>query len=258
MKRIAIAFCLLWVFLVLPVHAQEYDYVAGAGGAAATGCPDASYLVCEDYTGSSDCDGTHSYGNIAWTKVGTGTAACDTASLYGAGYALTTTSTTNAARMVNTSAFAAQSTLYGYFKFKTPATVGAGTIMNFSNTGGTAIYHGIVIDATRAINNSDGSTTGTVSTDLMAANTEYYIWTKYVKGTGANSIHWACFTSDETQPTVNNDCSSLPSNCSCRANGTAQQDLTEITLGSTGSGTNRVWIYDKVRVKTSAIGSNPN
>lgn len=34
MRRIA--FCLLWIFLALPVHAQEYDYVAGAGGAAAS------------------------------------------------------------------------------------------------------------------------------------------------------------------------------------------------------------------------------
>lgn len=39
MKRIA--FCLLWLFLVLPVHAQEYDYVAGSGGAAAS-CTTAS------------------------------------------------------------------------------------------------------------------------------------------------------------------------------------------------------------------------
>lgn len=257
MKRIAIAFCLL-LLLSLPVNAQEYDYCAGAGGAAATGCPDASYLLCEDFTGSSDCDGSHSYGNNAWTKVGTGTADCSSTSLDGGGYALTTTSTTNAVRMVNASTFAAQSTLFGFFKFKTPATVGAGTIMTFSNTGGSAIYHGVLIDATRAINNSDGSTTGTVSSDLMSAGTEYFIWTKYAKGTGANSVHWACFTADQTQPTVNDDCSSLPSNCSCRANGTAQNTVTEMALGATNSGANRVWIYDKVRAKATAIGNSPN
>lgn len=38
MKRIA--FCLLCFLLALPVHAQEYDYVAGAGGAASCGVID--------------------------------------------------------------------------------------------------------------------------------------------------------------------------------------------------------------------------
>lgn len=39
MKRIAIAFCLL-LLLAMPVNAQEYDYVAGAGGAGGCGVTD--------------------------------------------------------------------------------------------------------------------------------------------------------------------------------------------------------------------------
>lgn len=49
MKRIA--FCLLWLLLALPLHAQEYDYVAGAGGAAAAACTTASDSAIFDLTG---------------------------------------------------------------------------------------------------------------------------------------------------------------------------------------------------------------
>lgn len=59
MKRMAIAFCLL-LFLALPVNAQEYDYCAGAGGAAAgTGCQTGTYLFTwqGDYSiGGADTD----------------------------------------------------------------------------------------------------------------------------------------------------------------------------------------------------------
>lgn len=46
MKRIAIAFCLLWLFLSLPVQAQEYDYCAGTGGATLS-CTEATIQMSE-------------------------------------------------------------------------------------------------------------------------------------------------------------------------------------------------------------------
>lgn len=60
MKRIAIAFCLL-LFLALPLHAQEYDYCAGAGGAAVCSnnastdyVGDKSTYVANNQVGSSE------------------------------------------------------------------------------------------------------------------------------------------------------------------------------------------------------------
>lgn len=71
MKRIAIAFCLL-LFLALPLHAQEYDYCAGAGGAAAPSCTKANIPNGDVYKESFEDSGYDlGTGANAWNESGT-------------------------------------------------------------------------------------------------------------------------------------------------------------------------------------------
>jgi hypothetical protein len=90
-----------------------------------------------------------------------------------------------------------------------------------------------------------------IFTDLdLAEGTAYHIWLKYIKGTGSNSTVEIYVSANATKP-------GTPTGSFSGGDGTTQAG--KIVLGvieATAGDEN--WVYDKIRVSETDIGSNPD
>lgn len=191
MRRIA--FCLLWLFLVLPVHAQEYDYVAGVGGVAVSKYCDtkSGYLICEDFEGASSCESGSDDSNCRNTwSAGT---ACAATVDYGYTTALDGTYSVLVDEGANGSACSKTITLdsinnvYAVARIKIgalSAVDAAGeenVILAFSSQCAVKVGYD-EIGAVR-FGSTVGSTDAWGSSITVTQGTEYYVWMEYVRNT---------------------------------------------------------------------------
>lgn len=242
MKKTILIFLLL-VFAASPCLAgsvqDKLKGVVKAKGAAADPC--ASYLVCENMngtgtpTGWTDVQPANSVVNWDYTT----TALEGTQSLlldYNA-YGLTVGTYYD---------FTAQNNAYAYGLYRYNYLIGQQEIQLQDSSGNKLCQALLLVSGKlRADCNVSADTVSTMST-----NTLYHVWVEYEKGTGANGVCRVAFSTDGTKP-ANGDNYAAATTC----NGTAQ--ASRFYLGGTGSENTLIKIIDKVRVKSTAIGSSP-
>ena len=211
-----------------------------AGAAAADQC--AGYLICEGAEGSGTPAG--------WTNVTTnGTVNWD--------YTTTKLDGDNSLALTHTAAgwvgtwtsFAAQDTVYGFTLFRTSNAAPAQVTLSIQDGAGASLCYAQVQPTTAILSASCNANVYTVG--ALSADTLYYVWVRYTKGTGANGICSSGFSTDGTEPTSGDNFVSK-TNCT----NTAQAE--RIYLGGYANNATLVRIFDKVRIKTTAIGNNPD
>lgn len=117
------------------------------------------------------------------------------------------------------------------------------------NVGGRMIQVQLISGAMRIVCGTANATT--VST--LSANTTYYVWIHYLKGSGANAVADVAFSSSKTRPTSGDGFAQV-------TNGSSTADVVDIYLNVSdiafGSGIMGV-IYDDVSFSRSQIGDVP-
>ena len=226
---------------------------AGAGGAAAPAgcCGGTSYLLCENFDGSSACysgDATYNICDGTWTAIGSPTFvfnyATSPAPLEGS-YSVHLASTTETGTGYSKS-FTENDTVHFFYIFnahkRSAASLSAKilaaddtVLMTVSNAGYEwSIYCGTILGY---------STT-------MAVDTTYYVWGDYTKGNGVNTAVCHLFHSTDTTKgsadiTVTNG-------------DAAAKKAGKFVMNQPSVVANDDYIFDKIRVSTSSIGDNPN
>jgi hypothetical protein len=143
--------------------------------------------------------------------------------------------------------FAATADAWGYVLFR-PLTIDLGdTPVVFRRLDGAAVMS-VIINATGNIRIEDASVATSYTTDAMAVGTTYHIRVHYVKGTGANAVYSAEFSTDGTFAGSGNKFTGT-------SVGVSTDDATSIRLAAdTGTCS---FIFDKARVDNAVIGNNP-
>jgi hypothetical protein len=223
-----------------------------APGGAAAGCGGGtSYLLCENFDGSSACysgDATYNICDGTWTAIGSPTFvfnyATSPAPLEGS-YSVHLASTTETGTGYSKS-FTENDTVHFFYIFnahkRSAASLSAKilaaddtVLMTVSNAGYEwSIYCGTILGY---------STT-------MAVDTTYYVWGDYTKGNGVNTAVCHLFHSTDTTKgsadiTVTNG-------------DAAAKKAGKFVMNQPSVVANDDYIFDKIRVSTSSIGDNPN
>ena len=271
MKKV-LSIILLMLLAVSPCLAEEMQLakmVIGSGAAAPAACGAGTEIVCETFDGSSPCysgDGTYNNCDVTWTLIntpnfdfkyrgdldctalfapwscctGVGTGTCGTA-LDGT-YSVATDG--NASSGIVKS-FTAQDPVYFFFLFRTPVFGSTEKIFRLLASDDTELMYIANVAPEFAIYCDDQMHYSTA----MLINTTYCIWGDYTKGTGNNAVchlyHVAISGSDCTKPGSPNITGT---------NGNSQLTASKIEMYMDNAG---LWIYDHIRVGTSAFGSNP-
>jgi len=213
-----------------------------------------AYQFYENFDGVQLCvasDGSNC--NNTWVAAGTGTATFNTTSpaMEGTNNVLLDGSA-NVISLYYT--IATQTTMYGYAQIYVNALPAAGfRVLSFADSGGSNKgYVSIGTTGRLSINNGTStSITADSAAGKIAAQTLYHVWWGYTKGTGSDGTYFVAFSSTGIMPTSGD-------NYASGTNGNANSDIARVYLsvGATGEG-NTVNI-DKVRARTTPIGSNPN
>lgn len=141
--------------------------------------------------------------------------------------------------------FTAQSEFWGFFKFRTNSLGSPNQHVRVYDASNNVIGQ-IEIRTTGAIRASaGGSGYADSSTGVIVADTEYNVWFRWKKGTGANAEMsvYRSTTTTRGSALVN------------ATNGTATADATNVLFRST---TATETIYNKLRVSGAEIGDNPS
>lgn len=142
--------------------------------------------------------------------------------------------------------FTPQSTVEIFFAYRAPASFSNTPYICLLNdsTGAQIARFRILSDGRVRLYDSAGMSI-TQTTSIMSVNSEYFIWIDYTKGTGANGLLSFAFATTQTKPAAEIN----------RSNYTATIDAGRLYpyLNVTGNA-----YYDKVRISTTDIGSNPD
>lgn len=93
-----------------------------------------------------------------------------------------------------------QTTVYALFMFKASAFTSA-PLLDLENAGASSVAH-IRVTAGGALQVMDqGNDSNDSSVNVMSINTLYYIWVKFVAGSGANAEITAAFSTTQSRPT---------------------------------------------------------
>jgi len=138
----------------------------------------------------------------------------------------------------------------GYFYFRCtglPTTLSA--IARYKDSFDVLAKLEIFSDGTLYIRNGTGSNPGT--TGAMTTNTTYRVWFDYQKGSGANGVATAAFSTTATRPTSG-------ANFVQTTDGTATVNANAFYLYcEKTAGSNQTNYFDNVQIATFTIGDNP-
>jgi hypothetical protein len=205
-----------------------------------------SYLVSESFEGASACgNGSQSNCSVTWTQSDTITSAFNYATapapLEGS-YSLRVTGGASIGAFFKS--FTAQDTVYFYFIVNHTTLVGGTNI--FGILDGSANMLMRVSNANPEWLVRCGDTTA--YSTAITQGTTYHVWGDYTKGTGANAVCHLYTATTSTKP---------GSAGITITTGTSTGQATYVGMMEDGNNT-AVTIFDKIRVSTSAIGSNPS
>lgn len=147
-------------------------------------------------------------------------------------------------------AFTAQSEVWAFLMFREVTPESGRIIAQIQDSGGTGLLtveHRTSDDAW--ILRSPGGSTQ-VTSGSFPSGTTYYIWLHFRKGV-ANAFASLGISTTTTEPVSGSGFVSL-------SNGTSNVDASRLMLGQAFGNGSFDWIFDKVRVKSSAIGNNPS
>lgn len=144
------------------------------------------------------------------------------------------------------SAFAAQSTAYGFMALNRVANSSTVTLATFRS--GASVRCTVSMTGSGAIRIAAAGTAVAV-VDTVAVGETVYIWWRYTLGSGLDAVGEVWTSATETKPPSSGD------NYAVQA-GTATTTVDRIYIGDTTNQTDE-FVYDKVRVDDVAIGSNP-
>lgn len=246
MKRTLLTL-LIFICLCVPARAQMLQGIVGGGAsAAAPSCGAGTEFICENFEGSTACgDGATSTCNSTWTAVGgpEGTFQETAGKLEGT-YSYKLDSANGGEGYQK--AFTASDTVYFYLMIN--ATTRPSFAQLLSITDGTNLL--------LAISNENpefrlecGTATAYVSASNWTAGTVYHFWGDYTRDSDGGAASAVCnfyYSTNGTKP-------GTPSKTITVGTGTTQAT----TIRLVGSDETAVVIYDKIRVGTSAFGSNP-
>jgi hypothetical protein len=221
--------------------------VVSAGGAAAGCGGGTSYLLCENFDGSSACgDGSHTNCDNEWVHFGAGTMdfnyATSPAPLEGS----------YSARMAAGEndgyyhAFTASDTVYFYFIFN-PVTRGTSNQF-FAITAADDTNLMYVTNSGYELSTYCGTVLGYEAN--MVQGTTLHIWGDYTRDSDGGAASAVCHLYSSTTSTKPGS----PTITTTNGTGTAQAARVRF-YQSSGAGDT---IWDKIRVSTSDIGSTPN
>jgi hypothetical protein len=229
---------LILLLFASPCHA--FWQVAGGGGTVAA----PSYLLSENFDDSTACgNGVDSNCSGTWTKVGI-SASTD--------FTYTTSPAplegTNSAATIGTAtvgdgwyrSFTAQDTVYFYF-IVSPKVRSTGTLASILDSSGNTVMRVVDSGPEFSIYCNDNLQYSTA----MANGTTYHVWGDYTKGTGNNA---SCHLYHSTTSTK-------PGSPNITATGNATGQAARFFLSKNGS--TPEYIFDKIRVSSSDIGSSP-
>lgn len=230
---------LILLFILLPAvcFGQAFGYhdlpwmmkvqpVASGGGI--------SYLISED------CEGT---GTPAGWNNGASTVNWD----YATSPAPLVGSQSVLVGIVETFAnFTAQSDVWAYFQMNLSAISGSQFIFSFRTSADVKVCSlRVLSDGTFRIYDTSQTVTASTSAGFISTSTTYHVWVHRTKGSGANELVEAYVATTATKPgsptvTLNT--------------GTGTADAARVAVEGWNDGN---YIYDKIRVAASSIGSNP-
>ena len=231
---------LLALLLFLPVRGGAWQVVGGDA-------PVSTYLLAEDFDGSSACgDGSHTNCSGSWTGIGTPAPAdfnyaASPAPLVGTGYSLLLSGTQDTPYGWYRG-FTAHDTVYFYFVFHA-TNRSAGTIFALRDSSGNTVMR--VVDSGPEMSIYCNDVIDYQPVTNFVVNTTYHTWGRYTKGTGSNAVCELYHSTTSTKPES--------PNLSATGNATAQAAQIFITK----PGNDQSHIYDKIRVSTSSIGGDP-
>jgi hypothetical protein len=241
-----------YVFSAEPIQlARMNPYVAGVVSAASYSnpCP-GSWGFCESFDSSSSCYSGDTGLNCTdtWVKGGTGTQNFkDSSSPLEGSYSYTLDTTTAYGYATNVTD-ACTTECYGYALIQL-ASYPAGTRMILGFVGADSPLTAVQITAAGKII-SVGGGAATASTQAIG-NGKVHLWWYYKKGTGANAITWAGFSSDGTMPT----CTVSGNYCSYIGTSTLQTDVRKAGIGALDTSTGLNVKIDKYIMSSSSIGN---
>jgi len=257
------------LLLCFSVSAQEYDYCAGAGGAAAVSyaCTDATHdsannaiTACEDFDGAVECTATYTSNcRATWTIVA-GTPDYDnTDNKIEGTYSLYLDISAAANYPYKAVTAGANYYVYAHLNLVAAATAAKG-IAHIGFDG--AVRLQISIGTTGKLKVFHGTSSAETTSGLSAGNT-YAVWYGYNQGTGADGygyVAWAAVTGG-TPPAKPTLCD--PSGTTCAdansavvANGSQTTTVNRSFFGTTSSDTTLKLAFDHIRINTTDFGSN--
>lgn len=193
------------------------------------------YLVSEDDTAGTTASGWTDSGSVNWGY---------TPALVGS-FSINCPASTSNGSLIN---FAAQGEVYGFFRLSkngTPTNTNE-QIISFRNSSNLPVATLVARPAALVHRVMAGSTSSGTGASI-ANNTALAIWLHYLKGTGANSV---CDVYIQTDGTENKPGAAYLS----VTGGNATTDCSRLAIaGVVGAD----MTFDKIRVSTTAIGSNP-
>lgn len=144
--------------------------------------------------------------------------------------------------------FTSSPEIYIYLLFRIHSTAAANKVplSLLDNTSTTFLQ--LYILATSQLDFYDGSNEAK-PTDATGLDTSYSVWLHYKKGTGANAVMEVEYATTPTQVGSGSKYASF-------SNGVGTSNVTGINLGDTSAYTSDLY-FDKLRISTTPIGSNP-
>lgn len=198
-----------------------------------------SYLLSEGFEGAG-------YENAGWVESAGGTKNEDyaTEALEGSQSLYITT---DSGRVYSYHNFTATDPVYVYFmwQFDSGTALGNQMIMSLTDTSDTNCLRIMVNDSEVYIYHG---TTGSSVAFSWVKGTTYHIWADYAKGTGANGVGNVFISANTTKPAANITIT--------EGNGTAT--ASRIYLEYEAVYSDEVFLFDKIRVNSSDIGSAPD
>ena len=177
-----------------------------------------------------------------WTLGGTPTFGDTTSPLAGT-YSLQVNASADAVSLATP--FAAQSTVWVYFKVTQSSLTNAGFRVKFLNASSAELGSVAVLatSGTTRLNSSGGSGTNTDTVGAVAAGTVYDVWMSYVTTGSSSTTTLYMSTGTGVKGT------GIP------RTGTSTANCTNIVFGAAGS---TIILYDKIRISNTTIADNPS
>ncbi len=250
MKRLAI--CLLLILMASPVYGEDLsiDWTKQYArlstpilcGNASTTNPCSGYLVCQGFegTGYDNSETWTEYipGSSVVNEDYTTTALVGSQSLY-----LYNGSSWDSTRAYTSFTPSGNAYAYAQVRFKTIANSLYFMILEASSTDVAGVQYVNSSTVRLDCGTSNNSDSYSISTD-----TTYHVWLEYQKGTGSNAICRLYLSTTSSKPGT--------ATITITA-GSGTGDADGINLDCSGATSGREIIFDKIRVSSSSIGSDP-